>query len=174
MRTPFNAPTRRPRALAATALSALSAVGLLTAASPSAAQDANHSASIRQGKPATGAPGDQYVYPPAVITNTGEGNLDTERLVINAGDNAYFNSDQLGVSRRDGQEEQVTCQRARRDTQLVCDVNLALKPQGWIAVYPEMGIDDNAPAPSASTVGFDLGSPAFAHGTSTIDVRQKH
>ncbi|MFI0240530.1 hypothetical protein [Streptomyces sp. NPDC016845] len=176
-RTTRRRPT--PRRLVAAALLALTAAtsfGTTATATPqatatTAADGSGQAASVRHGKPVSATPGQDYVYPSAIITNTGSTPLGSDKLVITADDRTHFLSDELGISRRDGQEEHLTCDLVSHDRVLVCDhLDLNLDPRRNLVVYPEMAVDSTAGAPGTAKVTFDLGSPTYASGTTPIDL----
>jgi hypothetical protein len=128
---------------------------------------------IYQGKRVRAFPGDAWVYPSVVIRNTGSSRLGAARLVISADHRMRFTDEQLGISRRDGQEEHLRCRLEHADRVMVCDdfvLDLPPSRSRFVVVYPQMGVEDTAPAPSESTVTFDLGEPVFASGQARVSI----
>ncbi|MFJ8938818.1 hypothetical protein ACIRL0_24355 [Streptomyces sp. NPDC102365] len=162
---------RRPLVAGLLALLAASALSAVAAPAALAADAPGKAANIRQGKPVDAQPGQDWIYPAVVIKNTGRRPLGTEKLIITADSATHFLSSQLGVSRRDGQEEHVQCDLVSDDRVLICDgFDLNLAAQRYLVAYPEMGVDSDVETPTTSKVQFALGSPQFASGKAGISI----
>ncbi|MFH8491262.1 hypothetical protein [Streptomyces longisporoflavus] len=161
----------RPLAAGLLALAAAGFLGAAAAPAVGAAEAEGKAVSIRQGKPVDAQPGQDWVYPAMIVTNTGSRPLNSEKLVITADHKSHFISNELGISRRDGHEEHLKCDLVSDDRVLVCDsLGLSLKPRQNLVVYPEMGVDAGVEAPDTSVVNFALGSPQLASGKARIDI----
>lgn len=166
-----HSPVVGKRSWAGTMLALATAAGVMSVSAPAAVAADSPTASFRQGKAVQAVPGDEWVYPSVVITNTETRRLGTHRLVIAADDKMHFTDDRLGISRRDGHEEHLTCSRTAENRLLVCDdFNLDLGRMRYVVVYPQMGIDETAPAPATSKVSFSLGTPTFASGKANVGI----
>lgn len=131
----------------------------------------NLDATVEQRKPASGKPGDRWVYPSVVVTNTGEKHIGKQQVTVHADKNLRFEDNRITLSRNGG-EETHNCTRSADHRTLTCNAtDLNLDPGDDIVAYPRTSITGAAQTGTAADVSFDVGSPAFASGDATVDVR---
>lgn len=128
-------------------------------------------ARVRPGKPASGKPGDHWVYPSVVVTNTGEKRIGKQPVTVRAPKNMRFEENRITLSRND-KEETHSCKRSTDRRTLTCTgVALDLDSGQSVVAYPQMGVDRDAHPGTEADVTFDIGSPAFASGDTGVDIR---
>ncbi|MEU2870421.1 NHL repeat-containing protein [Streptomyces olivoreticuli] len=117
--------------------------------------------------------GQQWVYPAVFkVTNTGQSRIGTQQIVLTAPEGLRFTENRLVMTRQDDAPREtvnVAERSADRRTLTVRASVLDLDPGRTATLYPELEVDPAAPLGEVS-VGFRLGSPAFASGAAAVTV----
>ncbi|WKK22294.1 NHL repeat-containing protein [Streptomyces olivoreticuli] len=117
--------------------------------------------------------GQQWVYPAVFkVTNTGQSRIGTQQIVLTAPEGLRFTENRLVMTRQDDAPREtvnVAERSADSRTLTVRASALELDPGKTATLYPELEVDPAAPLGVVS-VGFQLGSPAFASGAAAVTV----
>lgn len=127
---------------------------------------------VQRARSAQGGPGDAWLYPSVLVTNTGDRTIASQKITVTVPRELELLEDSVTVWRSDtGQEENTgKCVRSRDRRTLTCDdVKLGLDRRQSAALWAAVGVRGSA-GPGRAEITYTLGSPAFATGTTTVTI----
>ncbi|MFI0237762.1 hypothetical protein [Streptomyces sp. NPDC016845] len=129
-----------------------------------------YTARVEPRKTEHAAPGNRWVYPSVLVSNTGQRNLGQQKVVVTAPSGMRFEADAMTSWTQARGERSASCARSTDQHTLTCNaVDLNLNNGEEAVLYPRMSVASDAQT-GPKDVTFSLGDPAFATGQATVDV----